>query len=127
MVRFQLGAQIFLEILQRHIKREPSCAGEHDRDCDCEKEEIIVDTVGEEFLVANLEAKFDHEDDGVDERGNLSPETDDKKNGDEDLDAAVNLGIATRAATLAENLLVAEIGESDAEDYAQNEWCELLV
>ncbi len=68
--------------------------------------------------MADLETEFDYEDDGVDERGDLCPETDDKKNGDEDLDAAVNLGIATRAATLAENFLVAEIGESDAEDYA---------
>ncbi len=115
------------QILERHIKREPSCASEHHRDRDCEKKEIVVDAVGEEFLVANLEAEFDYEDDGVDECGDLSPETDDEEDGDEDLDATIDLGVATRAATLAENFLIAEICEGDAKDNAQDKWCELLV
>ena len=59
--------------LYRDIEGEYSCPCQHERDRDRQEEQIVVDAVGEECLVADLEADLDEQDDGVQHGRDLGP------------------------------------------------------
>lgn len=110
-----------------HIVGEESWASEEKGDSHDQEEDVVIDAVGEESAITNLEAELDNEDEGVQQGGKLSKETYNEEEANYNLNDTIGFGIATRAGAFFEGLLITEIYESDTDHETNEERAYLLV
>ena len=118
---------IYGSVLKRQVEGPEAGAGEEERYGHGKEQDVVVDAVREELLVFGLEAELDDEDEGIQEGRELGIEADHQEYGYEYLYRSIYDAVRAGAGAAAPHLLIAEIGQSDAEDDAYDERRGLLV
>lgn len=108
MVRLQLGAQNIC-LLQWQIESQKSRAGEHERYGHGQEQDVIIYSAGKELAFTGFESELYDQDDGVDESGQLSEQSDDEEQGYDHLHRAVYGAVGAGAGAALHDLLIAEI------------------